>query len=208
MAFSRGGGTLPVVDLDGERIVDSDADHRRARDATAGARPLSVRSRRAPPGAGDRGVLRRGGRPRHAPGRLLGGAQGAGVHGSHFMATDQPVPRRGCGSGPCSRSSGSTWCGATASTRSRSSAARLPWSARSTGSSRSAHGRDHLVGDGFTVADLTAAALLYPLVWPPEFQYELPEPPDGSSWNRWRATPRSTGSRRPGGAIEAISAAV
>jgi hypothetical protein len=33
------------------------------------------------------------------------------------------------------------------------------------------------VGDGFTVADLTAAALLYPLVWPPEFPYELPEPP-------------------------------
>jgi glutathione S-transferase len=38
-------------------------------------------------------------------------------------------------------------------------------------------GRDYLVGDGFSVADLTAAALLYPLVWPPEFQYELPDPP-------------------------------
>jgi glutathione S-transferase len=38
-------------------------------------------------------------------------------------------------------------------------------------------GRDHLVGDRFTVADLTAAALLYVLAWPPEFQYELPEPP-------------------------------
>ncbi len=37
-------------------------------------------------------------------------------------------------------------------------------------------GRDYLVGDTFTVADLTAAALLYPLVWPPEFPYELPEP--------------------------------
>ena len=36
-------------------------------------------------------------------------------------------------------------------------------------------GRDHLVGDSFTVADLTAAALLYPMVWPPEFPYELPE---------------------------------
>jgi glutathione S-transferase len=40
-------------------------------------------------------------------------------------------------------------------------------------------GGDYLVGESFTVADLTAAALLYPLVWPPEFQYELPEPP---SW--------------------------
>ena len=37
-------------------------------------------------------------------------------------------------------------------------------------------GRNYLVGDTFTVADLTAAALLYPLVWPPEFPYELPEP--------------------------------
>ena len=63
-------------------------------------------------------------------------------------------------------------------------------------------GRDHLVGDRFTVADLTAAALLYPLVWPPEFPYELPEPPDPTSSNRLRATPRSTGSRRPGGATE------
>ena len=31
--------------------------------------------------------------------------------------------------------------------------------------------------DTFTVADLTAAALLYPMVWPPEYQYELPDPP-------------------------------
>ena len=38
-------------------------------------------------------------------------------------------------------------------------------------------GGDYLVGETFTVADLTAAALLYPLVWPPEFQYRLPEPP-------------------------------
>jgi glutathione S-transferase len=38
-------------------------------------------------------------------------------------------------------------------------------------------GGDYLVGGGFTVADLTAASLLYPLAWPPEFPYELPEPP-------------------------------
>jgi glutathione S-transferase len=38
-------------------------------------------------------------------------------------------------------------------------------------------GRDYLVGETFTVADLTAAALLYPTVWPPEFPYELPDPP-------------------------------
>jgi glutathione S-transferase len=37
-------------------------------------------------------------------------------------------------------------------------------------------GRDYLVGDSFTVADLTAASLFHPLVRPDEAQYELPEP--------------------------------
>ena len=35
----------------------------------------------------------------------------------------------------------------------------------------------YLVGERFSVADLTAASLLYPIAWPPEFQYELPQPP-------------------------------
>jgi glutathione S-transferase len=39
------------------------------------------------------------------------------------------------------------------------------------------NGRQYLVGDSFTVADLTAAALLYPFAWPPEYPYELPERP-------------------------------
>lgn len=46
-------------------------------------------------------------------------------------------------------------------------------------------GRDYLVGDGFTVADLTAAALMSPLVLPPEGPLEaelMPEP-----YLRWRA---------------------
>jgi glutathione S-transferase len=34
----------------------------------------------------------------------------------------------------------------------------------------------YLVGDGFSVADLTAAALLYPLVQPAEFPYPWPRP--------------------------------
>ena len=38
-------------------------------------------------------------------------------------------------------------------------------------------GGDYLVGGSFTVADLTAAALLYPLAWPPEYQYDLPDRP-------------------------------
>jgi glutathione S-transferase len=34
-------------------------------------------------------------------------------------------------------------------------------------------GRTYLVGDAFTVADLTAAAMLSPLLQPPEIQYPL-----------------------------------
>jgi glutathione S-transferase len=37
---------------------------------------------------------------------------------------------------------------------------------------------DYLVGSEFTVADLTAASLLYPLAWPPELQYDYPDPPE------------------------------
>src|SRR5438105_849607 len=36
----------------------------------------------------------------------------------------------------------------------------------------------YLVGQSFTVADLTAAALLFPLVMPPEVQYQYPALPD------------------------------
>lgn len=35
---------------------------------------------------------------------------------------------------------------------------------------------DYLVGDGFSVADLTAASLLFPLAWPDQLQYGLPQP--------------------------------
>lgn len=36
----------------------------------------------------------------------------------------------------------------------------------------------YLVGERFTIADLTAAALLFPLAWPAELQYDYPDPPD------------------------------
>jgi glutathione S-transferase len=44
-------------------------------------------------------------------------------------------------------------------------------------------GNDYLVGDRFSVADLTAASLFYPLALPPEFPYPSPkwdELPDGA----------------------------
>jgi glutathione S-transferase len=43
----------------------------------------------------------------------------------------------------------------------------------------------YLVGDGFTVADLTAAALLMPLVRPPEAEY-LPTGPYPAAVDEWR----------------------
>jgi glutathione S-transferase len=36
----------------------------------------------------------------------------------------------------------------------------------------------YLVGSQFTVADLTAAALLFPVAWPAELQYDYPGPPE------------------------------
>jgi glutathione S-transferase len=36
----------------------------------------------------------------------------------------------------------------------------------------------YLVGSDFSVADLTAASLLFPLAWPPELQYRYPDPPE------------------------------
>jgi glutathione S-transferase len=37
-------------------------------------------------------------------------------------------------------------------------------------------GGDHLVGEELTVADITAASLCYPLAWPDELQYSPPRP--------------------------------
>jgi glutathione S-transferase len=38
----------------------------------------------------------------------------------------------------------------------------------------------YLVGSSFSVADLTAASLLFPLAWPAELQYRYPDPPDSA----------------------------
>ena len=47
-------------------------------------------------------------------------------------------------------------------------------------------GRDYLVGDRFSVADLTAAALFSPLVAPAEFQYQLMQERWGEHWQAFR----------------------
>jgi glutathione S-transferase len=48
-------------------------------------------------------------------------------------------------------------------------------------------GGDYLVGGSFTVADLTAAALFFPLVAPREFQYESPNPWP-AQWEQFRSS--------------------
>ncbi len=50
-------------------------------------------------------------------------------------------------------------------------------------------GGPYLVGETFTVADLTASALLWPLAWPPEFPYELPAFPHSQRLEQLRAHP-------------------
>jgi glutathione S-transferase len=53
-------------------------------------------------------------------------------------------------------------------------------------------GRPHLIGESFSVADLTAAALLWPLAWPPEYPYELPRFPERPRLERLRRHPATT----------------
>jgi glutathione S-transferase len=54
----------------------------------------------------------------------------------------------------------------------------------------------YLVGDSFTVADLTAAALLYPVARPPEFPYALVDDDElPRSWREFLDSLR----QRPGG---------
>jgi glutathione S-transferase len=50
-------------------------------------------------------------------------------------------------------------------------------------------GTGYLVGSRFSVADLTAAALLFPLVWPAELQYDYPDPPDSPFMSAFRGHP-------------------
>jgi glutathione S-transferase len=51
---------------------------------------------------------------------------------------------------------------------------------------RELEGREYLVGDGFTVADLTAASLLYPAVLPLEGPFRIEPVPE--EWQRYRET--------------------
>lgn len=65
----------------------------------------------------------------------------------------------------------------------------------------------YLVGSRFSIADLTAASLLFPLAWPAELQYDYPAPPDASFTKTFDGHPalewiRQTYSRHRGSSAE------
>lgn len=176
MAFSRSGGTLPVLDLAGERIVDStqiiEALERRfpepalyPADPDQRRRALELEEFFDEHAGHD---MRRVGfwEIRDDPAYVasfLATDQGRAAHAVLRVAMPlgwQYVKRR---------------YGFTEEAFQRSQAALLKALERI---EAERNGGDHLVGEQLSVADLTAAALLFPLAWPKQLQYEYPDPPD------------------------------
>ena len=213
--FSRGDGTIPVLDVDGRRIVDSTAiiaalEERRPEPALYPAdsderrRALDLEEFFDEEAGHD---MRRVG---------FWEARQNLDYALAFMTTDQPKVRRAIGRVGLSAAFPGVW---------RYMNARYGFNEEAVVRSRRTliagldrieserAGGDYLVGDAFSVADLTAAALLYPLVWPAEYQYPLPDPPewrflDGHRdhpalewireiWRRHRGTPAATSLRTP-----------
>jgi glutathione S-transferase len=179
MAFSRGEGTLPVLDLNGERIVDS-------------TRIIEALERRFPepplypedPAERQQALDLEDYFDEHAGHdmRRVGfwEFRDERAYGSAFLTTDQGRLKRLAVRAVIPVVFPVAW---------RFMNTRYDFSEETCERSRQAltaaldrieserNGGDFLVGDSFTVADLTAAALLYPLTWPPEYPYEIPKPP-------------------------------
>ena len=175
MAFSRGDGTLPVLDLDGRRIADSTeiVEALEARQPDPPLYPAEPEQRQRALeleafftdeiGHDVRRVIfweLRDNRPLMA--EILGTDQGragrAQIRAMVPVAWQYVVRRYGFDQESYERS-----CSAVIDALDRIEAER--------------QGGPFLVGESFSVADLTAAALLYPIAQPPEFQYDLPDPP-------------------------------
>ena len=179
MAISRGDRTLPVVDLDGGRIIDSTAIIAALEAHQPEPAPWIPRTRRSAVAlwssrtfststpATTCAVSASGSFARHLD------------YGLDFMTTDQPMIKARVARVRLRLAFPVVWrymnrrydFTEEAVERSRG---RLAAALDRIESER--NGRDYLVGESFTVADLTASALLYPMVWPPEFPYDLPEP--------------------------------
>jgi glutathione S-transferase len=175
MAFSRSGGTLPVLDLDRERVVDS-------------TRIIAALERRFPEPAlypADASQRRRAleleelfdeqaGHDMRRVGFWEMRDDPAFV--ASFLATDQGrAARAGLRLAmPIGWQYVKRRYGFTDAAYERSKGALLGALERI---EAERDGGEHLVGERFSVADLTAAALLFPLAWPEELQYDYPVPP-------------------------------
>ncbi len=185
MAFSRGAGTLPVLDVDGERIVDS------TRIIEALERRFPERPLYPADSADRRQALELEDYFDEHAGhdmRRVGfwEIRDDRAYGSAFLTTDQGRLKRLAVRAAVPVVFPFAW---------RFMNQRYDFSEQTCERSRKAliaaldrieserGGGEFLVGDTFTVADLTAAALLFPLAWPPEYPYELPEPPPSEFLN-------------------------
>lgn len=180
MLFSRGDGTIPVLDLDGRRIVDSTAiiaalEERRPEPALY---PADEEQRRRALELEDFFDEHAG----HDMRRVGFWELRENLnYGTSFMTTDQPRIRRAVGRTGLKVAFPFVWRYMNARYGFNEDAVVLSRKTLIEGLDRiesERAGGDYLVGDAFSVADLTAAALLYPLVWPTEYQYQLPDPPE------------------------------
>jgi glutathione S-transferase len=179
MWFARK-GTLPVLDLDGERIVDSTAIIGALEELQPepALYPADPEERRRALGLEDFFDENAGHDMRRVGFCELREDLDYGVS---FMTTDQSPTRRAMGRAGLKVAFPFVW---------RYMSARYAFTEEAVERSRETliaaldrieserAGGDYLVGNRFSVADLTAASLLYPLVWPEEYQYELPDPPE------------------------------
>ena len=177
--MSRGDRTLPVLDLDGRRIVDSTAIivALQERQPEPALYPVDQDERRRAQELEDFFDEHAGHDMRRVGFWEL---KDNLDYGLEFMTTDQPRIRAAVGRARLRASFPIVW---------RYLSKRYTFNEEAVQRSRGTlvaaldrieterDGGDYLVGDAFTVADLAGAPLLYPLVWPLEFQYELPDPP-------------------------------
>ena len=175
MRFSFRGGTLPVLDIDGRRVVDSTRiiATLEERQPEPGLYPKDPEERR-------RALDLEGYLDEHAGHdmRRVGfwEARDETEFGLDFMTVDQPPMARHVlrATLPIGWRYVRRRYGFDEESFQRS---KLVLVAALDRIESERNGRSYLVGESFTVADLTAAALLWPMVWPPEYPYRLPEPP-------------------------------
>ena len=180
--LTRGSGkTFPLLQLDGRAIGDS-TEIIAALEARYPNPPLYPSDPgRARPGPGDRGLLRRGARTLCPPAGLSRDparrAEPQAVHRRHPPGAAGPQrPRRHRRRRRARRRSPRPAIGSPPTTWPRTPRRRILGSLDRLEADLDAGGGDYLVGDRFSVADLTAASLFGPVVSPPEGP-ELPDPP-------------------------------